>query len=71
MAKTKAEIQKDYNNRTNYAANRRYAKAHTKMYAVKVVIITEQDIYEKLEEQPSKAGYIKSLIRQDIEENGI
>lgn len=27
------------------------------------------DIIEKLESVPNKAGYIKSLIRKDIEEN--
>lgn len=45
----------------------RYDKAKTKMYGVKVVIPTERDVYEKLEQTPNKSGYIKALIRADIE----
>ncbi len=44
----------------------RYDKAKTKMYGVKVVITTERDVYEKLEQTPNKSGYIKALIRADI-----
>ena len=69
MAKTKKEIQKDYNKRSRYAANKKYDKAHTKMYGVKVVITTEREIYEKLENTPNKSGYIKELIKKDIAEN--
>ena len=45
---------------------RRYDRAHTKVYTIKVVKTTEQDIIQKLDEQTNKAGYIKSLIREDI-----
>ena len=69
MAKTKKEIQKDYNKRSGYVANKKYDKAHTKMYGVKVVITTEREIYEKLENTPNKSGYIKELIKKDIAEN--
>ena len=69
MAKTKKEIQKDYNKRSGYAANKKSDKAHTKMYGVKVVITTEREIYEKLENTPNKSGYIKELIKKDIAEN--
>ena len=31
---------------------------------------TEKDIMDKLDSVPNKAGYIKALIRKDIEENG-
>lgn len=31
---------------------------------------TEQDIIEKLDSVPNKAGYIKQLIRQDIQAGG-
>lgn len=71
MAKTKAEIQREYAKRTGYAANKKYDKANTKMYGVKVVITTEREIYEKLEATPNKSGYIKDLIKKDIAENGI
>ena len=39
------------------------------MYAIKVIKTTESDIIDKLESVPNKSGYIKSLIRKDIEEN--
>ncbi len=48
----------------------RYDKANTKMYGVKVVISTEKDIYDKLERTENKSGYIKDLIRADIEKHG-
>ncbi|MGN0614190.1 MAG: hypothetical protein ACI4JB_09880 [Porcipelethomonas sp.] len=50
-------------------AKERYDKAKTKMYAIKVIKTTESDIIEKLESVPNKSGYIKSLIRKDIEED--
>lgn len=46
---------------------RRYDRDKTKLYGVKVVITTEKDIYDKLEATPNKSGYIKSLIKQDLE----
>lgn len=48
---------------------KRYDKANTKTYGVKVVITTERDIYEKLEATPNKSGYIKDLIKKDIAKN--
>lgn len=48
-------------------AKARYDKAKTKMYGVKVVIPTERDIYDKLENTPNKSGYIKALIKADLE----
>ena len=50
-------------------AKERYDKAKTKMYAIKVVKTTESDIIEKLESVPNTSGYIKSLIRKDIEKS--
>jgi len=47
----------------------KYDKANTKIYALKVVRTTEEDIMKKLDEQGNKSGYIKSLIRQDILKN--
>lgn len=66
MAKTKAEIQRDYEKRTGYAAQAKYNKEKTKRYVVKVMLNTEQDIIQKLDSVPNKAGYIKGLIREDI-----
>ncbi len=47
----------------------RYAKKFKKQYSLPCFKSTEMDIIEKLESVPNKAGYIKSLIRKDIEEN--
>lgn len=43
-----------------------YDKEQTKVYTFRVVKSTENDIIQKLEVQKNKAGYIKSLIREDI-----
>lgn len=45
----------------------KYDKESTKTYAVKVMKNTEPEIFEKLESIENKAGYIKKLIRKDIE----
>ena len=50
---------------------KKYDLANTKTYTIKVVKTTEKDIMYKLDSVPNKAGYIKSLIRKDIEENGV
>lgn len=44
----------------------RYHKAHTKLLTIRLVETTEQDIIQRLDNVPSKAGYIKGLIRADI-----
>lgn len=44
----------------------RYHKAHTKIFSIRLVETTEQDIIQKLNSMPNKAGYIKRLIREDI-----
>lgn len=45
----------------------RYAEKYRKQFKLDCIITTEKDIIEKLESVPNKAGYIKSLIRADIE----
>ena len=44
----------------------RYHKAHTVNVNIRLMKNTEQDIIEKLNHVPNKAGYIKALIRADI-----
>lgn len=44
----------------------RYAKKYKKQYSLPCFTTTEQDIIDKLESVPNKAGYIKELIRADI-----
>lgn len=45
----------------------RYAEKYKKQYSLPCFTTTEQDIIDKLESVPNKAGYIKRLIRADIE----
>lgn len=47
----------------------RYAAKYKKQYKLDCFTSTEQDIIEKLESVPNRAGYIKSLIRADIAAN--
>lgn len=44
----------------------RYIKKYRKQFKFDCVTRTEQDIIDKLESVPNKAGYIKSPIRADI-----
>lgn len=44
----------------------RYAAKYKKQYSLPCFTSTEQDIIDKLESVPNRAGYIKSLIRADI-----
>lgn len=62
----KNERQKEYSKRTNFAAQRKYDKENTKSFALKFMKTTEQDLIEHLEKQPNKSGYIKKLIRDDM-----
>lgn len=45
----------------------RWRAANMKRYAIDVAKKTEGDIIAQIEKQTNKAGYIKSLIRADIE----
>lgn len=46
----------------------RYAKKNIKQYKFDCMKTTEQDIIDKMESVPNKAGYVKGLIRKDIYE---
>jgi hypothetical protein len=50
-------------------ATARYDAANTTSVRLKMNINTEMDIIERLEEVGNKNGYIKQLIREDIERN--
>lgn len=45
----------------------RYDAEHTRQIVLKLNRRTDADILRKLDEQPNKQGYIKQLIRADIE----
>ena len=44
----------------------KFDRLNSRRYVIKVMLNTERDILERLEQEPNKAGYIKQLIRQDI-----
>ena len=66
MAKSKNEIQRDYEKRTGYAAQNKCLKERGKSVALRLIHPQDDDVLEMLESVPSKAGYIKQLIRADI-----
>lgn len=47
-------------------ATKKYQKANTKMFTLRLNLNTDMDIIEKLEQDSNKQGYIKQLIRTDI-----
>jgi hypothetical protein len=44
-------------------------KKNCKVYAIKLTRSTDADIIEKLDSVENRQGYIKELIRRDLEEN--
>lgn len=48
-------------------ASKKYNEKNTKISSIKVNLKTEKDIYDKLESVDNVNGYIKQLIRKDIE----
>ena len=54
---------------SNNAAHNAWDKQNTKMIHVKLNFNTDSDIIDQLEKQPSKMGYIKQLIRDDIQKH--
>ena len=48
-------------------ATARYQAKNTKQYVIRLNKKTEKDLIRKLDGVPNKAGYLKSLIRKDIE----
>lgn len=61
--------QREYAKRTGYAANNKYHRTGTTSISIRMINNTDSDIIEWLENQPNKAGYIKQLIRDDIQRN--
>jgi hypothetical protein len=48
-------------------AHARYQREKTKVIPVRLFLSTDKDILDRLDQQTNKAGYIKRLIREDIE----
>ena len=51
-------------------AKTKYNENNTKQYCFRFNTKTDADIIAKLETMPSKAGYVKNLIREDIKKDG-
>ncbi len=52
-----------------YPANKRYREQNIMQLSVNFNRKTEPELVQKLEQVENKSGYIKSLIRKDIEES--
>lgn len=59
--------QREYAKKTNYASDIKYKKNNTKQIALRLNYNTDADILEKLSTEENTQGYIKGLIRADIE----
>lgn len=59
MAKSKAELR----------AINKWRKKNIKTFLLNLNKTSDKDVIEQLEKQPSKNGYIKELIRNDIDKN--
>ena len=60
--------QREYGKKTNYAAQQKYSKTNVKQFTIRFMTSTEHDLIEHLEKQSNKSGYIKNLIKKDIDE---
>ena len=47
-------------------ATAKYDKTHTKQVMLKLNLVTDADVIERLDTVPNRQGYIKKLIREDI-----
>ena len=61
--------QREYAKKTGYASDIKYKKNNTKQIALRLNYNTDADILEKLENVENTQGYIKSLIRADIDKH--
>ena len=56
---------------TQLKAGYKYDKANTRQIHMKLNRRTDRDVLEKLDSVPSKQGYIKRLIRADMEKDAM
>ena len=52
-----------------YKAQERYDAKHTRQIRLKLNLSTDKDILEHLSKMENMQGYIKSLIREDMQEH--
>lgn len=55
------------NSTAKIQANNRYNAKSSKIIPLRLNLNTDSDILDKLDRAPSKAGYIKELIRKDMQ----
>lgn len=65
MAKNTEKNAKEYNIR----AREEYRRSKSKQVSIVFNVETENNLYEHVMKQPNKSGYVKDLIKKDIEEN--
>ena len=51
-------------------AQAKYDSTHCKYYTLKMNLVNDSDVIDKLNNEKSKQGYIKDLIRQDLARTG-
>ena len=61
------EKKKSYASPAHNRATAKYNAEHTTQISIKLNNGTDKDILEHLAKQPSKMGYIKQLIREDMQ----
>lgn len=64
MAKSKKEIQKDYEKRTGYAAQKKYLSDKVVQVSIKFHKEKDADILNKLDDSRPYATQIKELLRK-------
>lgn len=58
------------NSEARLRANKKYDDANTRQIKIKLNLKTDADVLHALDSVPNKQGYIKALIRADIESGG-
>ena len=66
----KLQSQKKYNAKTGYASQKAYNKERGKVINFRLFTPQDDDVLAWLDKQPNKAGYLKSLIKADMERSG-
>lgn len=67
----KLKRQKEYNVKTNYASQRAYNKERGRSFNFRLFTPQDDDMMAWLDQQPNKAGYLKSLIKEDMKRKGV
>ena len=52
-----------------YQSNNRWQKKNTKLQTIRLNVYSDADIIKYLETIPNKQGYIKDLLRKEMEKN--